>query len=127
MKVDIFNIEQWEKPTNLENALNMIRKIKTMFPIFGIIYQSGDITGQAEKWNYNLTDKEIQEIATYLDNNHDCDYGITWEHIDDAIKTVMSKDDEPGMCSNCNGSGEGMHDGTICMLCGGSGVEKERE
>ncbi len=29
------------------------------------------------------------------------------------------------ICPQCNGSGEGMHDGTKCSRCGGSGVEKE--
>jgi len=26
-------------------------------------------------------------------------------------------------CPHCNGSGEGMHDGTTCTFCKGSGVE----
>ena len=26
-------------------------------------------------------------------------------------------------CTNCNGSGEGMYDGTKCTMCKGSGVE----
>lgn len=31
-------------------------------------------------------------------------------------------------CSNCNGSGEGMYDGSICRYCKGSGeVEIEDE
>ena len=31
-------------------------------------------------------------------------------------------------CPHCNGSGEGMHDGTTCTHCKGSGVERvERE
>ena len=29
--------------------------------------------------------------------------------------------DEDGICPTCNGSGEGMHDGTTCSSCGGSG------
>jgi hypothetical protein len=32
-------------------------------------------------------------------------------------------DDEP-ICSACSGSGEGMHDGTRCYRCKGSGVER---
>ena len=28
---------------------------------------------------------------------------------------------EPETCAHCNGSGEGMHDGTRCRTCGGSG------
>ena len=36
----------------------------------------------------------------------------------------MSKptDDDQPICGNCNGSGEGMHDGSRCSSCGGSGV-----
>ncbi len=35
----------------------------------------------------------------------------------------MSEDEEKPVCTNCNGSGEGMHDGTKCTMCKGSGVE----
>ena len=30
-------------------------------------------------------------------------------------------DEDPGLCSNCNGSGEGCADGTTCRVCHGSG------
>jgi hypothetical protein len=30
------------------------------------------------------------------------------------------EDTERGLCGACNGSGEGMHDGTICGSCNGS-------
>jgi len=30
---------------------------------------------------------------------------------------------EQETCPHCNGSGEGMHDGTTCSFCKGSGVE----
>jgi len=33
-----------------------------------------------------------------------------------------SDEDEPDICSGCNGSGEGQYDGTSCSTCGGSGV-----
>lgn len=29
------------------------------------------------------------------------------------------------LCSYCNGSGEGMHDGTRCQACKGTGEEPE--
>jgi hypothetical protein len=35
--------------------------------------------------------------------------------------------DEPEICSSCNGSGEGMYDGTRCADCGGEGVERGRD
>ncbi len=28
------------------------------------------------------------------------------------------------ICPQCNGSGEGMHDGTVCSFCHGTGVEQ---
>ena len=32
--------------------------------------------------------------------------------------------DDHDICPDCNGSGEGMYDGTRCGHCKGSGVEK---
>jgi hypothetical protein len=50
------------------------------------------------------------------------------------IQTITIGHDCEDLCTNCNGSGEGMHDGTRCSTCGGSGnsvyngyVEKEFE
>lgn len=37
---------------------------------------------------------------------------------------VFLEDDEPSICASCNGSGEGMYDGTRCSRCGGSGEER---
>lgn len=34
------------------------------------------------------------------------------------------QDDEP-ICSACNGSGEGQHDGTRCYKCRGGGTERQ--
>ena len=36
---------------------------------------------------------------------------------DDGILEI----DEPGICLACNGSGEGMHEGTTCYQCKGEG------
>ncbi len=51
-----------------------------------------------------------------------------WEIPDEEPEDFISEsesqdeDDEPGICSNCSGSGEGMHDGTTCYICKGKGV-----
>ena len=34
---------------------------------------------------------------------------------------------EDELCSKCNGSGEGMHDGTTCQICGGGGTNAQKE
>jgi hypothetical protein len=36
-------------------------------------------------------------------------------------------DDGDGICSSCNGSGEGMADGTKCRTCCGGGSRRKRE
>ena len=41
---------------------------------------------------------------------------------DDAYMGEDCLDDyEPGICDACNGSGEGMREGTTCRTCRGSG------
>lgn len=37
----------------------------------------------------------------------------------------MWANDYQPYCSQCNGSGEGMYDGSKCHRCGGSGVERD--
>lgn len=44
---------------------------------------------------------------------------------DDGLQDL--DDEDPPICSYCNGSGEGMYDGSICGHCKGSGVERNRE
>lgn len=41
---------------------------------------------------------------------------------DDPDQEFLEDDDDP-ICSGCNGSGEGMYDGSSCYKCHGSGVE----
>lgn len=49
------------------------------------------------------------------------------DYLDDAREQarLMSDNDqddpEPGICPACNGSGEGMHEGTTCRTCKGEG------
>jgi len=45
-----------------------------------------------------------------------------FEH-DDDLPSRGSGEDEEVICNHCNGSGEGMYDGSRCGHCGGSGVE----
>ena len=48
-------------------------------------------------------------------------------HEEDPAQQDLFEDNEPGLCPNCNGSGEGMHDGTTCTHCKGSGEERSEE
>ena len=40
---------------------------------------------------------------------------------DDGPSVVDQDDSEPGICPACNGSGEGMTDGSVCGTCRGEG------
>lgn len=40
---------------------------------------------------------------------------------------ILSADDWLGYCQDCNGSGEGMFDGSRCRTCGGSGEYQPTE
>lgn len=50
----------------------------------------------------------------------------SYQYADDMIKEREKPIDEEDklICLQCNGSGEGMHDGTKCTSCKGSGIEK---
>lgn len=42
----------------------------------------------------------------------------------DPVESVAPEDDEPGICTGCNGSGEGAYGFSTCISCKGSGSEK---
>ncbi len=44
--------------------------------------------------------------------------------IDDDIE---DETDEPSYCNQCSGTGEGMHDGSRCSSCRGTGIEQDHE
>jgi hypothetical protein len=47
------------------------------------------------------------------------------DYDDSALGDVL-EERETVLCYECRGSGEGMHDGTKCRYCGGSGEVRER-
>lgn len=44
------------------------------------------------------------------------------EHGDGTAAYTEAPDDDDLICGDCNGTGEGYHDGTICRACSGSGA-----
>jgi hypothetical protein len=100
--------------------------------------------GDDEDDMYDIT---VDEVNNILDETEDalCDVEIEdMEHPDDPIIPVLyegkvairylqeeddeedddndeDEDEEDDYCGHCNGSGEGMTDGSSCSMCGGSG------
>lgn len=68
------------------------------------------------------------EIIDSIESSFRAD-GFSDEEITGVLAAVQQHiehppEDEDQMCSSCNGSGEGMYDGTRCASCGGSGVDR---
>ena len=132
METNIFNVEQWEKPVNLEDGIKMIRKIKEMFPIAGIIWQPEDVVqfGVDHDPEIEVPDYIAVEVIEHMEHVKDCNLGLTWETLADILDQKI--DDyhdtlKPDICTWCNGSGEGLADGTTCLHCKGSGEERREE
>ena len=57
-----------------------------------------------------------------MNHSHDNpDPDDRWEEHDDT--PLRDGETEEVICATCNGSGEGMYDGSRCANCGGSGVD----
>ena len=57
------------------------------------------------------------EIRAVLDKYLACNFWVAKR----PIKCEFTKDDLTTICPACNGSGEGMYEGTRCSTCGGKG------
>lgn len=57
----------------------------------------------------NFSDEEIAHMLSVIQQH---------------IESGEGAEDEPGLCTACNGSGEGQYDGSSCRVCGGSGEEQ---
>jgi hypothetical protein len=75
-----------------------------------------------EKSNKILTE-EINRIKSMMKSINENEFGGPNEM--DPDEDDDNYEDEEPMCSSCNGTGEGMYDGSRCRVCGGSGVEEK--
>lgn len=84
-------------------------------------YRAGDFVKNADAteclWLINKLIDRVSSITGMAPELEDADCKLT-QFIDN---------EEPGYCSQCNGSGEGQHDGTRCRSCKGTGTESREE
>ena len=68
---------------------------KDLNDVFLIEWNIEDIIVRAKDLNENNPDYKVpnsdqaRDILDILDHCHDCNYGITWDHLDDATSTYM--------------------------------------
>lgn len=89
----------------------------------------------AQEWGYVLTIETKPEQPLAMGNHfmavdvrpaRELD-PVTLAMIEDheqALRDAEDDDDEDDICSACNGSGEGMYDGSTCYKCHGHGHER---
>ncbi|MFY8161967.1 MAG: hypothetical protein ACOVNU_11605 [Candidatus Kapaibacteriota bacterium] len=65
----------------------------------------------------------IENSDFELDNKLDEEL---YEELDEEFEEEEKDYLELPICSTCNGSGEGMWDGSRCSVCGGSGEQKPK-
>ncbi len=63
------------------------------------------------------------ERSTYRDYDYESDDFDPYDGIEDESEE-LEEETESDICTNCNGSGEGMYDGSTCYICNGSGSTK---
>ena len=55
-----------------------------------IIWSIEDVQQRAEDNGVELTEDEQKEALALVEKYHDCNYGVTWESLDNAIHSVVS-------------------------------------
>ena len=55
-----------------------------------ILWQPVDVKLKAKELGIDITEDEVVYILDSLDSHADCNYGITWDHIESAIQNIKN-------------------------------------
>ena len=75
------SIENWER---LENNKEQIISGEMVVSSWHVM----DVESRMEDLKIELTEDQKKEVLQNVIHNHDCNYGITWDHIDWAIESI---------------------------------------
>ncbi len=83
----------WESPfliygdtMNIQGAINRLSKYYPLdASVCMVLWLADDVIKQAKEQGVDITPELAAEILESLDDNHDANYGITWETIDAAL------------------------------------------
>lgn len=78
-----------------------------------------------------MVNKEYEHMHRLVTSLHNAWLGNPYGEVDEKLIEIRLKrlmdwfgrddEDDEGVCSACNGSGEGAYDGSVCSECGGRG------
>ena len=70
----------------LREELNRRGKCVILWGAEDVLQRFADMQEDGDYTDETLTEDEAAIITERLEHNHDCNYGLTWEHVDQAIR-----------------------------------------
>lgn len=67
---------------NAQDAIEHLQRYPSDTPVCFILWLPQDVIDRAKEQGISLNREQAGEIIESLHDNHDCNYGITWETID---------------------------------------------
>jgi len=77
---------------NIQDAIERLSRYPLDAPVCMVLWLTDDVIKQAAERNMQISDELAAQILESLDDHHDANYGITWEHINaelDAVSTDL--------------------------------------
>ena len=71
-------------------AMQHINDIADKNRLIAIIWTIDDILGTAATMDINMNNDQAWEVLKTLKNNHDSNYGITWDRIEGLINAMYN-------------------------------------
>lgn len=74
-------------------VIDLIKQLEALDPNETIacdLWTKTDIESVADDMEVTITDGMITEVLYLLDKSYDCNHGITWESVRNAINSVMA-------------------------------------
>ncbi|MEE9302611.1 MAG: hypothetical protein V3U84_02390 [Thiotrichaceae bacterium] len=67
---------------NAKDSIEQLQRYPSDTPVCFILWLPHDVIDRAKEQDITLNREQAGEILESLYENHDCNYGITWEAID---------------------------------------------
>ena len=78
----------------METVKTLMERLSQMdenTPIAVALWTPEDVEGHAEDNGETLTDAEVATILDRMNRHHDCEYGITWDTLNNEMIDVINE------------------------------------